>query len=79
MLKEHSASVVSRNEIKAIFMDGDEACIIYDLVTNRPVDPIPFVEWIKIEQDKVISTKVKYSHYNMKQLLDQMRKEKGKK
>lgn len=80
MLKEHSAAsdvVVLENDIKALFVDGNEACVIYEMVTNKPVEPISLVEWITIEEGKISSTKLKFDRYGMRQLMEEARKEKA--
>lgn len=79
MLKDHSQAndVVVKNDIKAVFVDGNEACAIYEVVTNKPAAPVPFVEWIQIEEGKIASTRVKFDRYSMQQLMLCLHKEKG--
>lgn len=80
MLKEHSTAsdvVVLENDIQALFVDGNEACVIYEMVTNKPVEPVSVVEWITIEEGKISSTKLKFDRYGMRQLMEEARKEKA--
>jgi copper chaperone CopZ len=80
MLKEHSAAndvVVLKNDIQALFVDGNEACVIYEMVTNKPVEPVSVVEWITIEEEKILSTQLKFDRLSMRQLMDEVRKEKA--
>ena len=80
MLKEHSAAsdvVVLKNDIKGLFVDGNESCVIYEMVTNKPVEPVSLVEWINIEEGKILSAKLKFDRLGMRQLMDEARKEKA--
>src|SRR5689334_17808627 len=36
-----------RNDIKRVFVDGDEVCVIYDFVTDT-VGVVPTIEWLSI-------------------------------
>ena len=42
------APILLRNEIKHILVDGDQACVIYDFVTDTPAGPVPSVEWLQM-------------------------------
>ncbi len=48
-------TILLRNEIKKIFADENEACVIYDLVLADDLDAVPCMEWIKIKNGKIIS------------------------
>ena len=76
MIKEHASSpvagIILKNDIKAIFADEDECCVIYDFVTRFPGLTVPFVEWIKIKDGKIASTRVKFNRYRMKLLIQEM-------
>src|SRR5437764_7687603 len=47
--------ILRRNDIKRVFVDGDEACVIYDFVTDTPVGAVPSVEWLTLEAGKIRS------------------------
>ncbi len=76
MIKDHAKSPVAdiliKNDIKAIFVDENECCVIYDSVTCFPEHTVPFVERIKIEDSKIVSTDVKFNRNRMKQLMQKM-------
>lgn len=80
MIKDHAnspvAKVLLKNEIKAIFTDSNECCVIYDLLSRFPDKRVSFAEWIKIEDGKMVSTNVKFNSYQMKQLMQEMSKTK---
>ncbi len=42
-----------RNEVKKVFADGNEVCIIYDFVTT--VCPVPSVEWLVFDGERIAS------------------------
>jgi len=42
-----------RNEVKRVFVDGDEVCIIYDFVTDTPAGAVPTVEWLRFDGDRI--------------------------
>lgn len=80
MIKDHAnspvAKVLLKNEIKAIFTDSNECCVIYDLLSRFPDKKVSFAEWIEIEDGKIVSTNVKFNSYQMKQLMQEMSKTK---
>jgi copper chaperone CopZ len=77
MLKEHAASgvtdMVIKNDIKAIFADGNKAEVIYDMITDTPVKRVRFLQEIKIENRKILSAKAKFEKHSMKQLMKYMK------
>ena len=44
-------SVLERNEIRQVVVDGDSACIVYDFVTDTEAGAIPCAEWITVDAD----------------------------
>lgn len=48
--------ILERNDIRKIFVDGDEACVIYDFVTNTPVGPVLSVEYLTFDQGRIKSS-----------------------
>ncbi len=53
-------AILVRNEILRIFVDGNEACVIYDFVTDLAIGIVPTVEWLRIEGGRIRSVKVYY-------------------
>ncbi len=49
------APIIARNEIKRIFVDGDEACVVYDFVTDTNVGAVASFEWLTIKDGKIAS------------------------
>ncbi|HVD31242.1 MAG TPA: nuclear transport factor 2 family protein [Methylomirabilota bacterium] len=48
--------IIERNDIRHLFVDGDEACVVYDFVTSTPVGPVLSVEHIKLRNGRIAST-----------------------
>ena len=47
--------VVVRNDIRRVFSDGDDACVIYDFVTDTEARAVPCVEWITVRGDQIVA------------------------
>ena len=48
-----------RSDIKRVFSDGDEVCVIYDFVTDT-AGPLPVVEWLRFEGERIRSIHIYY-------------------
>lgn len=48
--------IILRNEIRKLFVDGSEACVIYDFVTDTPVGPVVSVEHITVRNGRIASS-----------------------
>jgi ketosteroid isomerase-like protein len=48
-------AVLLRNEVKKVFADGAEVCIVYDFVTDTKAGAVPIVEWLRIEEGRIAS------------------------
>lgn len=42
-----------RNDVKRVFVDGDEVCVIYDFVTSTSAGALPTIEWLRFEGDRI--------------------------
>ena len=51
-LKRISAIHVG-SEVKRVFVDGDEACVIYDFVTDTQAGALATIEWLRFEGDRI--------------------------
>jgi hypothetical protein len=47
--------IVQRIDIKKLFVDGNDVCILYDMVTNTPAGTAFIAEWMHVEGDKIAS------------------------
>jgi hypothetical protein len=48
-----------RNDIKRVFGDGNDVCVIYDFVTDTN-GALPTVEWLRIENGRIRSVNIYY-------------------
>jgi hypothetical protein len=71
------APVLLRNELKRIFVDGNEVCLIYDFVTDTPSGAVPTVEWIRIENGKVSSIWLVTDHVRWPAVLSELGRRAG--
>jgi hypothetical protein len=52
---ERLSPIILRNDIRKVFVDGDEACVIYDFVTDTPAGAVVSVEHIKFKNGRIAS------------------------
>jgi ketosteroid isomerase-like protein len=52
------SQIVARAEEQKVFVDGNDVCVIYDLVTNTPAGTAPTVEWYHVSGDKISAVRV---------------------
>jgi hypothetical protein len=58
-LKRLSAIHV-RNDVKRVFVDGDEVCVIYDFVTDTQSGALSTIEWLHFEGSRIQSIDLYY-------------------
>ncbi len=54
------AAVHTGNQVKRVFADGDEVCVIYDFVTNTPAGALATIEWLKFDGGRIQSIDLYY-------------------
>jgi hypothetical protein len=64
--------IIARNEIKRIFVDGGEACVFYDFVTDTPVGAVASVEWLTIEDGRIASVYLIFDKARWPEVLEQL-------
>jgi hypothetical protein len=60
-----------RSDIKRVFSDGDEVCVIYDFVTDT-AGALPVVEWLRFEGDRIRSIHIYYDQTPWLKLREEM-------
>lgn len=58
-LKRLSAIHV-KNDVKRVFVDGDEVCVIYDFVTDTSAGALSTIEWLHFEGSRIRSIDLYY-------------------
>ena len=61
-----------RSDIKKVFVDKDEVCVIYDLVTDTPAGAVPIVEWLRIENSRIASVTLFFDRMTFKPAADEL-------
>ncbi|MDP9275680.1 MAG: nuclear transport factor 2 family protein [Chloroflexota bacterium] len=61
--------IIERNDIRHLFVDGDEACVVYDFVTNTPVGPVLSVEHIKLRNGRIASSTLVFERLHWPEVL----------
>ena len=47
------ANIIQRTEVKKVFADGNDVCVLYDMVTDTPAGTAFIVEWYQVRGDKI--------------------------
>src|SRR6266511_1257448 len=47
------ANIIQSVDVKKVFADGDDVCVLYDMVTNTPAGTAFIVEWYQVRGDKI--------------------------
>jgi len=42
-----------RSDVKKVFADGPDVCVIYDFVTDSAAGSVPTVEWLRVAGDRI--------------------------
>ena len=54
------AAIHLRNEVKRVFVDGDDVCVIYDFVTDTTAGALPTIEWLRFDGERIRSIDLYY-------------------
>jgi SnoaL-like domain len=54
------AAIHVRNDVKRVFVDGDEVCLIYDFVTDTEAGALPAVEWLHFDGGRISAIDLYY-------------------
>ena len=47
------ASIIQRIDVKKTFADGDDVCVLYEMVTNTPAGTAFIAEWYQVKEGKI--------------------------
>ena len=64
--------IILRNEIRKVFVDGEEACVIYDFVTDTPAGAVLSVEHIKFRNGRIASTLLVFERLHWPEVLAEL-------
>jgi len=50
--------IIQRIDMKKMFADGDDVCLLYDMVTNTPAGTAFIAEWYQVKGEKIAAIRV---------------------
>ena len=66
--------IILRNDIRKVFIDGDEAIVIYDFVTDTPAGAVVSVEHMKFRNGRIASSLLIFERLHWPQVQEEMAK-----
>ncbi|MHB8612008.1 MAG: nuclear transport factor 2 family protein [Candidatus Dormibacteraceae bacterium] len=66
--------IIKRNEIRKIFVDEDEACVIYDFVTDTPAGAVVSVEYLKFRSGRIASSLLVFERQHWPEVMAEVAK-----
>jgi hypothetical protein len=67
-------SIIKHNEIRKIFVDGDEAIVIYDFVTDTPAGAVLSVEHLKFKNGRIASSLLLFERLHWPEVMSELQK-----
>ena len=61
-----------RSDVKKVFADGNQVCVVYDFVTDSPAGAVPLVEWLRIEGEQIVSVTLFFDRLTFKPASDEL-------
>jgi ketosteroid isomerase-like protein len=52
------APIVKDVEIQKTFADGDDVCLLFEMITNTPAGSQPIAEWYRVRDGKIAELRV---------------------
>src|SRR5262245_65830318 len=50
--------IIQRIDMKKIFADGNDVCVLYDMVTNMPAGTAFVCEWYQVKGEKIANVRI---------------------
>jgi SnoaL-like domain len=50
--------IIQRIDMKKIFVNGGDVCVLYDMVTNTPAGTAFIAEWYQVKGDRIAAIRV---------------------
>jgi|SRR5687768_6910145 len=64
MLRDHSKHIAGV-EVKALFVDSGDCCIIYDLMMDTKIGAVACLEWLTIKDGRISATRLHFDRLAM--------------
>ncbi|MBL8954272.1 MAG: hypothetical protein JNK82_26070, partial [Myxococcaceae bacterium] len=58
------------SEVKKVFTEGDEICVIYDFLSETAAPKVPIVEWLKVRDGRITSVRLYFDRVAFKPVAD---------
>jgi hypothetical protein len=71
--------IIDRNDIRHVFVDGDEACVVYDFVTSTPVGPVLSVEHLRLRNGRIASSTLVFERLHWPEVMTVLKDREAKK
>jgi limonene-1,2-epoxide hydrolase len=52
------ASIIQRIDLKRVFAEGNDVCVLYEMVTNTPAGTAFIAEWYQVKDSKIANLRV---------------------
>lgn len=61
--------IIERNDIRHLFVDGDQACVVYDFVTSTTVGPVLSVEHLTLRNGRIATSTLVFERLHWPEVL----------
>jgi SnoaL-like domain len=61
-----------RSDVKRVFVDGNEVCVIYDFVTDTAAGALPTIEWLHFDGARIRSIDLYYDRLPWQTVMEAM-------
>jgi hypothetical protein len=65
--------IIERNNIRHLFVDGDQACVVYDFVTNTKVGRVLSVEHIGLRNGRIASSTLVFERLHWSEVMVELK------
>jgi ketosteroid isomerase-like protein len=69
---ERLGAIHVRNDVRRVFVDGDDVCVIYDFVTDTPAGALPTIEWLHFRDGRIGAIDLYYDRVPWKTVMDEI-------
>jgi SnoaL-like protein len=70
--------IIDRNDIRHLFIDGDQACVVYDFVTNTKVGPVFSVEHVKLRNGRIAESTLVFERLHWPEVMTELKEREAK-
>lgn len=65
-------SVWVRSDVRKVFVDGSDVCVIYDFVTDTAAGAVPIVEWLRVDDGRIAAVQLFFDRVSFKPAGEEM-------